>query len=217
MIHKDKQLILALDVTGRDQAISISKAVADHVDAIKIGYPLVLGAGLEIISIISEYAPVIADLKVADIPNTDRLICSLVFEAGAGAVIVHGFTGRDSLNECVKTGREYNGDIYVVTEMSHPGALDFMQEKALELARLAVEAKAAGVVAPATRPERIKEIRGVAGSLAIISPGVGAQGGSAADAIRAGADYVIVGRSIYNSDNPGKEAEKIVSEIEKCR
>jgi orotidine-5'-phosphate decarboxylase len=214
---KKTRLILALDVTDRTKAISISKDVAEYADAIKIGYPLVLGAGIEIIDTLSKFAPVIADFKVADIPNTNRLICARAFEAGAGAVIVHAFTGRDSLSECVKTGREYNGDIYVVTEMSHPGAVDFMQAKALELARLAVESGASGVVAPATRPGRVKEIRRVVGELTIISPGVGAQGGSAAEAVRAGADYVIVGRSIYNSKNPAIEAEKIVKEIEKCR
>ena len=214
---KKTRLILALDVTDRAKAISISKDVAEYTDAIKIGYPLVLGAGIEIINTLSKFAPIIADFKVADIPNTNRLICARAFEAGAGAVIVHAFTGRDSLSECVKTGREYNGEIYVVTEMSHPGAVDFMQAKALELARLAVESGASGVVAPATRPERVKEIRSVVGELTIISPGVGAQGGSAAEAVRAGADYVIVGRSIYNSKNPAIEAEKIAKEIEKCR
>ncbi|VVB88017.1 Orotidine 5'-phosphate decarboxylase [uncultured archaeon] len=214
---KKTRLILALDVTDGTQAVSISKDVAEYVDAIKIGYPLVLGAGIGIINTLSEFAPIIADFKVADIPNTSRLICAGAFEAGSSAVIVHAFTGRDSLSECVKTAREYNGDIYVVTEMSHPGAVDFMQAKALELARLAVESGTSGVVAPATRPERVKEIRSVVGELTIISPGVGAQGGSAAEAIRAGADYVIVGRSIYNSKNPAIEAEKIAKEIESCR
>ena len=85
------------------------------------------------------------------------------------------------------------------------------------LASLALECKASGVVAPATRPERLRKIRDVVGDLTIISPGVGAQGGSAADTIKAGADYVIVGRSIYDSKNPGIEAERIVKEIEKCR
>ncbi len=216
-MHKNTHLILALDVTDRAKAISISKDVAEYVDAIKIGYPLVLAAGIEIIDTLSKFTPIIADFKVADIPNTNRLICARAFEAGAGAVIVHAFTGRDSLLECVKTGGEYNGDIYVVTEMSHPGAVDFMQAKALELARLAVESGASGVVAPATRPERVKEIRSVVGELTIISPGVGAQGGSAEEAVRAGADYVIVGRSIYDSKNPAIEAEKIAKEIEKCR
>ena len=210
-------LIVALDVTDEKEAISISKAVAEHVDAIKIGYPLVLGAGLGIITRISEFAHVIADFKVADIPNTDKLICEQTFKAGAEAVIVHGFTGKDSLTECVKTGREHGKDIYVVTEMSHPGALDFMQTAAGKLAQMAVDSGATGVVAPATRPDRLREIRNIVGDLTIISPGVGAQGGSAADAIKAGADYVIVGRSIYGSENPEVTAGKIADEIKKCR
>lgn len=216
-MQKDTRLILALDVTEKNAAVAIAKDTSEYVDAIKIGYPLVLGAGLSIIGRICEFAPVIADFKVADIPNTDRLICSQAFDAGAGAVIVHGFTGRDSLLESVKTASEYDGEIFVVTEMSHPGATEFMAPKAMELASLAVECKAHGVVAPATRPESVGKIRGVVDGLTIISPGVGAQGGSAADAIRAGADYVIVGRTIYNSKTPGIEAEKIAKEIEKCR
>jgi orotidine-5'-phosphate decarboxylase len=216
-MRKKTRLILALDVTEKNKAVSISKAAEEHVDAIKVGYPLVLGAGLGIINKISKFAPVIADFKVADIPNTSHIICSQAFEAGANAVIVHGFTGRDSLLECVKTGKEYNGEIFVVTEMSHPGAVEFMAPKTLEIAALAVECRASGVVAPATRPERIKQIRNIVGKLTIISPGVGAQGASASDAIKAGADYIIVGRTIYNSKTPRKEAEKIAKEIETCR
>ena len=105
-ISRNTRLILALDVTDRDMAISISKETLDHIDAIKVGYPLVLGAGSGIIRELTNFAPVIADFKVADIPNTDRLICSKAFESGASAVIVHGFTGRDSLLECVRTGQE---------------------------------------------------------------------------------------------------------------
>ncbi|MBU3967269.1 MAG: orotidine-5'-phosphate decarboxylase [Euryarchaeota archaeon] len=213
-MQKKTGLIAALDVKEKSQALSISREIEFYVDAIKVGYPLVLESGLGVIGMIAEFAPVIADFKVADIPNTDRLICEEAFEAGASAVIVHGFTGRDSLMECVKTGSKHHGDIYVVTEMSHPGALDFLQPAAYELAQLAVECGAKGVVAPATRPERLKEIRRIVGDMTIISPGVGAQGGSAADTIQAGADFVIVGRSIYNSKAPGKEAEKIVREIE---
>jgi orotidine-5'-phosphate decarboxylase len=216
-IRRNTQLILALDVMDTKNAIKITKETAQFVDAVKIGYPLVLAAGLGIIDTICEYAPVIADFKVADIPNTDRLICSQAFESGASAVIVHGFTGMDSVSECVRTANEFHGEIYVVTEMSHPGAAEFMQPKTLELASLAVICKASGVVAPATRPERVRYIRDIVGDLTIISPGVGAQGASAADAIKARVDYVIVGRSIYESKTPGMEAEKIVKEIEKCR
>ena len=59
----------------------------------------------------------------------------------------------------------------------------------------------------------VHTIREIVGDLTIISPGVGVQGGSAADTIKAGADYVIVGRSIYQSDNPAAVAKKITDEI----
>lgn len=209
-------LLLALDVTDEKSAMDITKQTAEFIDAVKIGYPLVLGTGLSIAEKLSKYAPVIADFKVADIPNTDRLICEHVFKAGCSAVIVQGFTGPDSLAECVKTANEFDKKVFVVSEMSHPGGDHFFTDSvSKEIAALARDSKAFGIVAPATRPERVKELRAVIGKdLKIISPGVGAQGGSAADTIRAGADWVIVGRSIYNSADPRAEAEKIKKEIE---
>jgi orotidine-5'-phosphate decarboxylase len=81
------------------------------------------------------------------------------------------------------------------------------------LGKLAVETGATGVIAPATRPERVAHIRGIIGDLKILSPGVGAQGGSAADTIKAGADYIIVGRAIYQSENPKEAASGLASEI----
>jgi orotidine-5'-phosphate decarboxylase len=213
-MEKNTRLILALDVLDRDEAIKISEDVAEYVDAIKIGYPIVLACGLGIIKDLSKLAPIIADFKVADIPNTNRLICEQVFDAGADAVIVQGFTGQDSLKICVDLAKEREKDIFVVTEMSHPGALNFMQAIGEDIAKMAADEKAFGIVAPATRPERVKEIRKIIGDeVTIISPGVGAQGGSASDVIKAGADWVIVGRSIYQSKDPKSAAKAIVDEI----
>lgn len=207
-------LILALDVTDREKALEITAEVRDFVDAIKVGYPLVLATGLGIIQEISEFAPVIADFKVADIPNTNRLICTQVFEAGAEAVIAQGFPGRDSLKACIEVASEYKKAVFVVTEMSHPGGAEFLQPLAGAITKMTLETGAFGVVAPATRPERVKEIRKIIGNkLSIISPGVGAQGGKARDVIAAGADWVIVGRSIYNAEAPKEAAEQIALEI----
>jgi orotidine-5'-phosphate decarboxylase len=89
----------------------------------------------------------------------------------------------------------------------------FMAPLAEQMARLAVEAGATGIVAPATRPERIKLIRSVIGNKIIISPGVGVQGGSALEALQAGADYLIVGRSIIEADDPVASAKRLASEI----
>ena len=206
------RLILALDVTSGKRALSLASSLKDYFDVIKIGYPLILSAGLNIVHEISAIAPVIADLKIADIPNTNKLICEAALNAGAEGIIAHAFMGRDSLQACADCARKYNAELYVVTEMSHPGAEQFMAPLAVELAKLAALVNAAGVVAPATRPERIRLIRSIIGDRVIISPGVGAQGGSASAALAAGADYLIIGRSVIEAEDPISSAEKILSE-----
>ncbi|HPS92293.1 MAG TPA: orotidine 5'-phosphate decarboxylase [Methanothrix sp.] len=144
-MKKDTRLILALDVTSREKALSLALQLKGYFNALKIGYPLILSAGLGI-----------------------------------------------------------------VTEMSHPGAELFMAPLAERMARLAADVGATGVVAPATRPERIRVIRSIIGERIIISPGVGAQGGSAGAALEAGADYLIVGRSIYEAKVPDVSARKLL-------
>lgn len=199
-MRKDTRIVLALDETDREKALSIVDSVSNGIDAVKINWPLVLSAGPEMITSLSKITDVICDFKVADIPNTVRLIVKNAVSRGADAVIVHAFTGRDSLEAAVEAAGE--AEIYAVTEMSHPGGQMFTSLHAEEMARLGVECGVDGFIAPATRPDRITAIRNIAGTRKILSPGVGAQGGNAGDAIRAGADYVIVGRSIYTSNDP---------------
>ncbi|MEE9506180.1 MAG: orotidine 5'-phosphate decarboxylase / HUMPS family protein, partial [Thermoplasmata archaeon] len=95
-MKKRTRLILALDVTDRQEAMRVVSEVADHVDAVKVGYPAVLPLGMELVEEISRSADVICDFKVADIPNTNRLIVEEVFRRGASGVIVQGFVGGDS-------------------------------------------------------------------------------------------------------------------------
>jgi orotidine-5'-phosphate decarboxylase len=212
-VKKETGLILALDTTSRQHAISLAKSLRGYFDAIKIGYPLILNSDLSVVTEISSFGSVIADLKIADIPNTNRLICEAVLKAGASGLIAHAFTGKDSLQACADCARKYQADLFVVTEMSHPGAKNFMAPLAEDLTRLAVEVNAKGVVAPATRPERIRLIRSIIGDGVIISPGVGAQGGSARDALQAGADYLIVGRSVIEAEDPLASAKMLLSEL----
>lgn len=82
-----------------------------------------------------------------------------------------------------------------------------------DFARLAVRAGATGIVAPATRPERVRLLREIMGTKLILSPGVGVQGGKASEAILAGADAVIVGRAIYESRDPAEAATAVAAEI----
>jgi orotidine-5'-phosphate decarboxylase len=71
---------------------------------------------------------------------------------------------------------------------------------------MAVSCGADGIIAPATRPERVRVLRGIVGSRKIYSPGIGAQGGNA-DAVEALVDGVIVGRAIYESAEPAAAAQ----------
>jgi len=205
-------LILALDVTDRDRALGVARACAPHIDFIKVGYPLVLRAGLEIADHLASMGrPLIADFKVADIPNTNRLICEAVFEAGFSAVIAHGFCGRDSVDACVAVAAEFGGECFLVAEMSHPGAVGFFAAPTPErIARMADESGAAGIIAPATRPGRVRALRQCVPDRKIYSPGVGAQGGGIGPVTDL-VDGVIVGRSIYDDPDPAAAAERFAA------
>jgi orotidine-5'-phosphate decarboxylase len=203
------ELILSLDVLDRQRAYSIAESTAPFIDAIKVGYPLVLSTGLSIAGDLAGLGlPLIADFKVADIPNTNRLICEAVFSAGFDAVIAHGFVGTDAAKTCVDVAHSHNGDAYIVAEMSHPGATEFFHGGVAErLATLAVTSGADGIIAPATRPDRVRELRTIVGEKKIYSPGVGAQGGDP-DVVARLVDGIIVGRSIYEAEDPGAAAER---------
>lgn len=203
------ELILALDVGSRKDAVDIAHRVAPYVDGIKIGYPLILAEGLDIVSDLSGIGvALIADVKVADIPNTNRLIAAAIFSAGFSAIITHGFTGRDSVEVCVDVAHDAGGECYVVAEMSHPGATEFFHGGVAErLAHLAVNCNADGIIAPATRPHRISLLRSIIGKKKILSPGIGAQGGDI-DAVAELVDGVIIGRSIYDDPDPAARARE---------
>jgi orotidine-5'-phosphate decarboxylase len=208
-------VVAALDVEEAARARVVADAVRAHVDAIKVGWPLVMGAGLGIVRDLASRAYVLADFKIADIPNTNRLVVEQALSAGASGVICHAFPGEDSVRACVEAAGR--ADVFVVAEMSHPGGAEYTANHAEEFARLAVRTGAAGIVAPATRPERVRALRGIVGPRLILAPGVGAQGGTPEDAIRAGADAVIVGRSIYEASDPSAAARDIAAKVEAAR
>lgn len=209
------RIILALDLQTIGEAMKIVDDVKEYIDTIKIGYPLVLAEGLKSISTVKEKfdSKIIADFKVADIPETNKKIADLTFKAGADAIIVHGFVGEDSLQACLDSADKYNKDVYLLTEMSHPGASKFLQPAAEEIAEMGVEMGLKNYVAPSTKLNRLEKIRSIVGDDSfIISPGVGTQGGDPAKTLEF-ADAIIVGRSIYSSDVPEKAIKSIIDSI----
>jgi len=206
---KASPIILALDVAEHEKAIQIAESVKDHVWGYKLNWPAILGSGKQIISDIKKLnKPVIADLKLADIGNTLDLISQQVFAQGADYIIGQPFIGSEpfSIFDPKK--------LILVVEMSHPGATQFIQPLTEQFCSMAREMGVWGVVAPATRPDRVKQIRDWVGpETKILSPGVGAQGGTASETIQAGADLIIVGRAIYNTPDPKQAASCILEAI----
>ena len=203
-------LLLAPVVKGKSEAVRAANACTGEVDAIKIGYPLVLSTGLGIVKDLAKAdIPIVADFKVADIPNTNSLICDEVFGAGCSGIITRAFCGHDSLAACVDSAHDHGGVCFVVCEMSHPGALEFLTgDNAEKMAEMAKSAGADGIIAPATRPERTAILRSIIGSsMKIYSPGVGAQGAQPED-VKKYVDGIIVGRAIYEAADPKTAAHE---------
>ncbi len=209
-------IILAMDLMDLKEAEIVCESINEYIDTIKIGYPLTLAEGLSTIGFFKDNFDykVICDYKVADIPATNEKIANQTFDAGADAIICHGFVGPDSVDACKISAEEHGKDVFLLTEMSHPGAVKFLQKDADEIARMGVEMGITNYVAPSTRLDRLSEIRDIVGKDSfIISPGVGTQGGDPKETLRF-SNALIIGRSIYNAEDPEKATKDIIDSIQ---
>ncbi len=213
--RKNTQIIHALDVDNLQTALQIAESIKEYVDVIKISHPPVIREGYENIRRLKEIGlPILLDFKVGDIPEMSRRIIESCIDYGVDGFTIHGFLGRDVIEECIFTAEKADVAVFVVVEMSHPGAEEFIQPIADKIAEISRDLGASGIVAPGNRPHRITELRKIVGDeLQIISPGIGPQGGRLGDAILAGADFEIVGRMIYTASNPSEKAREIVETL----
>jgi orotidine-5'-phosphate decarboxylase len=217
LLERKTGIILALDLPNKKQALSLLHNIRDQIDCVKVGHVLVLKEGLRVIRQIKKIQdlPVIADFKICDIPYISGKIAKTLVQVGCDGIVVHGFMGPDGIEECVKEAK--GGMIFVVTELTSLGGEIFMQPVADDVARMAKELGAYGIQAPATRPHRIERLRQIVGDgITIISCGIGAQGSPPGTAIKAGADFEIIGRLIYDSSNPLESARKARSLIKEA-
>ncbi len=206
------RLVVALDVLERERALAIARTLSRHVAYIKINWPLILSAGPQIVSDISAFVPVICDLKLADIPNTQMLIAREVERLGAFGVIAHFFVGTDSIQAISEAAPSLK--VIGVVAMTHHGSSEVMDFEIDKLIALAGKSNVWGVIAPGNKPQLLSRIKENLPGKVIFTPGIGAQGGNVAEAIKNGSDYIIVGRSIYESEDPLGVIEKLNSETQ---
>ncbi len=196
-----------------EDCLEILNSASRHLAGVKINYPLVLALGLDLTSKLLREVdlPAIGDFKVADIDNTCSWIGRHAYASGFDALIAHAFVGYEGgLDGLFEQAEKFNKGVILVINMSHPGSGEFITPRAEDLAHFAVDRGADGVIAPATRPEEVEIARKWVGEeLLMLTPGIGAQGGEPGDAIGAGADLEIVGRAIYQADDPAASAGEL--------
>ena len=191
---------------------------------IKLNFHLLLPLGTKEISRINKTAhqyglQTIADIKLNDIGNTNRVTTEHLWNLGFDAVIANPIMGLESLKNLVNSSHKINKGVITLCHMSAPEAklsydMEVHLRKKQQLYQLfldwALASKVDGIVAGATFPEIIKYCNKKAGKkLDIFSPGVGTQGGSANEVISSGTDYLIVGRTILNNKNPVLVAKEL--------
>ncbi|MEM4693187.1 MAG: orotidine 5'-phosphate decarboxylase / HUMPS family protein [Nitrososphaerota archaeon] len=217
---KQSRLIIALDVfnnlrlNGREVIEKYSRLLEtcrDFIVGVKIGLPLLLKAGSrdiqDLIEKFKEDFYMIADFKLADIPEIVNISLKIIKDIGFDGSIIHLFQGglqKISLDTL---------DIFGVLIMSHPEA-KLLEEN---IDRLIIEAssnKIVGVVVGATKEHFIREVRRKLSDKTIISPGVVTQGGEIGASLRCGSDFEIIGRAVTFSEDPLPILRRIV-EVER--
>ena len=233
-------IVLALDLPPDKpeklfiKAKGILKAVHSYICAVKLNRHLILPLGLfgdvqELLRQARGYRlPVIMDCKINDIGNTNQTIAECYFKAGFDAVTANPFVGwKEGLQPVFRTAKQMNRGVILLIYMSHKGAWEgYGQAISIEKGRVipqyrifaqkALKWDADGVVVGATYPEKISEAYSILGEkVPIYSPGIGAQGGNIKNALRSGAKYLIVGRTITLAVNPSRIAEDLKNAAQK--
>jgi orotidine-5'-phosphate decarboxylase len=216
----DSRIVLAFDPTGEHRDLERARALlsqlSDRVAGIKLGLPSLLIYGPLGLRRLMEglEGPFICDLKMADIGYVNRLVAEEVFGMGFEAIIAHAFVGiRGGLEEVVGLARERGKGVLAVCAMSHRGAEEYLNAKCLEMMEASRSAGVDGFILPATSQELLKEARRRYPKALILSPGVGAQGPPPGSALRAGADFEIVGRALVSSPSPRERVEEMRKEM----
>ena len=200
------------------------KQLHQYLCGIKLNFHLLLPLSGKEISKINKTAhryglQTIADIKLNDIGNTNRVTTDHLWNLGFDAVIVNPIMGLDSLKSLVKSAHKNGKGVITLCHMSAPEAklsydMAIKMGKKQQLYQLfldwALLAKVDGIIVGATFPKIIQYCSQKAtNNLSIFSPGVGTQGGNAKEVLLAGTNYLIVGRTILNSKNPVNLAKEL--------
>ncbi len=231
-----QRLIVALDLADPARAKTLAALLAPEVGMFKIGKQLFVNAGPDVVRMIHDLGgEVFLDLKFHDIPNTVAAAAVEAARLGVKLFNVHVSGGREMMRQTAAAVEEVCGkegmrrpSVLGVTVLTSLDASDLQSmgvqgavpAQVVRLAGMAQEAGLAGVVCSA---QEVRDIRRACGdSFLLVTPGIrpaGQQAGdqkrvmTPGDAVRAGIDYIVVGRPITGADDPAAAARSVVAEM----
>ena len=228
-----KKIIFALDVNGLDEIERFAGLLAGRVGMFKVGKELFTSCGPHASTAVQRHGGgVFLDLKYHDIPNTVARAMVEAGRHGVALVNLHALGGPEMMETAAREVQREFGDqrpkLLAVTILTSSTAetlkrvgIDHpIEEMVLRLAKLAREAGMDGVVASPLEIAMIREACGP--DFLIVTPGVRPSFAALddqkrimtpAEAVRAGADYLVIGRPIARAADPAAAAELIVDEI----
>lgn len=232
------RLLVALDVESGARALQLADALKGVADGLKVGSRLFTLEGPPLVkALVARGARVFLDLKFHDIPNTVAQAVDAAVQTGAWMIDVHASGGSAMMQAAAKAAREAAARagrtpplmiaITVLTSMDDAALRETGVERALlqQVVALARAAQTAGLDGVVCSPHEIAPIRQACGTdFTIVTPGIrGAAAGTEkndqmrtmgpAEAVRAGANYLVVGRPIIAAPDPRVAAQRIVEEL----
>jgi orotidine-5'-phosphate decarboxylase len=233
----NEKLIIALDVESASEAREWFNRLRGRVGMFKVGSQLFTAAGPAIVrEIVAAGGRVFLDLKFHDIPNTVAAACREAVRLGVTLCNVHAAGGSEMLRRAAEAGAETatreglpRPKLLAVTVLTSTdaemlaeiGVSESLEAQVTRLARLANNCGLDGVVAS---PHEIAPVRAAVErrDFLIVTPGVRPRGVghddqkrvlTPAEAVRAGADYLVIGRAILNASDPLRAIEAITEEM----
>jgi orotidine-5'-phosphate decarboxylase len=229
MIAQEK-LIVALDFPDAAQALALVDRLEGRCKWFKVGLELYISAGNSMINALKKRDfKVFLDLKLHDIPNTVGGAVRSARVLGADMLTVHTSGGPAMLSAAAEAaaGLPEPPRLLAVTvltsmDVAQLAATGIPRTPAEQALRLAKMAHAAGIQGLVCSPEEATQMRRELPDSVLVTPGIRPAGTAIGDqkriatpaaALKAGADYLVVGRPITQAENPAGAAEAILQEI----
>ena len=220
------RLIVALDLPAVRDAEAMVERLGDSVSFYKVGYQLAFAGGLAFAGALARHKRVFLDMKLHDIENSVAKGVESVARLGVNFLTVHAYPQTMKAAVAARDGSDLK--ILAVTVLTSYDDIDlaesgYSQSVDALVARRAQQAHDLGVDGLVCSPEEASPLRLAVGhDMVFVTPGVRPAGAAHGDqkrvatpaqAIKAGADYLVVGRPITGASDPKAVAKAIVEEI----